>query len=135
MAKPLVVFADPERLIIDYLRTSLAARGQSPTVGVGLPAGWTVRAGHHVAVASDGTPSVTYPVTVGAMVRVTTWAESTTAAKTLASLCMGLLLAHPGDEDVDSVTAMTGVLPARDPDNGAPIASVTVRANLRPHAA
>lgn len=127
-----VTFADAETACKDYLKAELAARAESATVGVGLPGTWTTSSPTHVSVEMDGTPLLTYPVVARATVRVTAWASSRTEAKRVVGLCMGLLLAHPGSDDLWSITPLTGVLPARDPDNGAPIASVTVRASVRP---
>ena len=128
---PLAVAPDAERLTIDYLRPALAARSVTATVGVDIPTTWTTTSTQHVQVALDGTPSLEYPILARATVRLTAWAPSTTAAKALVSLAQGLMCAHPGDASVASVQALTGVLPTRDPDSGAQLASVTVRLNLR----
>lgn len=127
-----VTFADAERSCVDYLTTALAAQDETVTVGTELPSDWTIADTRHVGVEVDGTPSLTYPIVARATVRVTAWTSGRTESKRLAGLCMALLLSHPGDDDLWSTSPLTGVLPARDPDNGAPIASVTVRANARP---
>jgi hypothetical protein len=131
VSKPLAVPPDAERVVIDYLTTALAARGQDVTVGVVIPATWTTGTKPHVQVALDGTPIVTYPVLWRASVRVTVWASTTTAAKTLAALAHGLLLIHPGSADVGSIRNLTGILPTRDPNTGAQLATVSVQVNLR----
>lgn len=128
--KPLAVTADPERLCVDYLSAALAGRGETATVSIGLPSTWTTRSGSHIGVALDGTPTIDYPALSAATIRGTAWAASTTEAKRLAQLAMVLLLTHPGSPAVFSVNPLTGLLPALDPDNGAPIASFTVRLNL-----
>lgn len=130
MSKLLAVPPDAEHVVRDYLETALAARSQDVTVGVDLPTIWTTETKPHVQVALDGTPSVNYPVLWKATVRVTAWSSSTTTAKALAALCQALLCAHPGDVSVASVQPLTGVLPTRDPDTGAQLASVSVRVNL-----
>ena len=127
---PLAVPPDAEHVVIDYLTTALALRAQDVTVGVDIPTTWTTTTKPHVQVALDGTPRLTYPVTAAATVRITAWSASTTTAKGLVSLCMGLMLSHPGDINIGSVQSLTGVLPTRDPDSGAQLASVTVRVNL-----
>jgi hypothetical protein len=127
---PLAVAPDAERVTIDYLKPALIARSQDVTVGVDIPTTWTTATKPHVQVALDGTPLVIYPITVRATVRLTAWAGSTTAAKDLVALAMGLMLSHPGDTKVASVKPGTGVLPTRDHDSGAQLASVTVRVNL-----
>lgn len=129
--KPLVAFPDAERLAVDYLTDALADRDEDVTVGVDLPATWTTASKNHVQVALDGTPIVTYPALAKATVRVTAWSGAATQAKALAGLAMSLLLTHPGSSDIASVRPLTGVLPARDPDSGAQLASITVQVNLR----
>ena len=131
MTKPLAVPPDAERVIVDFLTAALAARSQDVTVGVDLPTTWTTGTKPHVQVALDGTPSVQYPILASASVRATCWHASPTTAKALAALCQALLCAHPGSVQVASVQPLTGVLPARDPDTGAQLASVSVRVNLR----
>jgi hypothetical protein len=129
--KPLAVPPDAERVSIDYLTAALAARGVAATVGVDIPTTWAAASTQHLQVALDGTPSLEYPILARATVRLTAWASTTTAAKSLVSLAQGLMCAHPGDASVGSVQALTGVLPTRDPVSGAQLASVTVRVNLR----
>ena len=129
--KPLAVPPDAERVVIDYLATALAARGQDVTVGTNVPTAWASGTKPHVQVGHDGTPIVEYPIQWRASVRVTCWASTTTAAKALAALAHGLLLIHPGSPEVGSVRPLTGVLPTRDPDTGAQLASVSVQVNLR----
>jgi hypothetical protein len=131
MSKPLAVPPDAERIVIDYLTASLLARGKDVTVGVIIPTAWTSATKPHVQVALDGTPIVEYPVFGRASMRITAWASTTTAAKALAGLCEGLMLSHPGSNVVSSVQPLTGVLPTRDPDTGAQLASISVRVNLR----
>lgn len=128
--KPVAVPPDAERVTIDILTAALAARSVTATVGVNIPTTWTTASTQHLQVALDGTPSLQYPILARATVRLTAWASSTTAAKALVSLAQGLMCSHPGDVSVSSVQALTGVLPARDPDSGAQLASVTVRVNL-----
>jgi len=128
---PLAVAPDAERLTIDYLTPALAAHSTTATVGVDIPTTWTSTSTQHLQVALDGTPSLHYPVLARATVRLTAWASSTTTAKALVALALGLMCSHPGDANVASVQALTGVLPTRDPDSSAQLASVTVRVNLR----
>jgi hypothetical protein len=127
---PVAVPAKAERVTIDYLTSVLASRGQDVTVGVTIPTTWVVGTKPHVQVALDGTPTVAYPVLWRASVRITVWHASTTTAQDLAALCQALMCAHPGSPQVASVKPLAGVLPARDPDSGAQLASVTVRLNL-----
>jgi hypothetical protein len=129
--KPLAVAPDTERAIVDLLTADLAAHGQDVTVGVIIPTEWTTATKPHVQVALDGTPDVRYPHLAAATIRVTAWAAATTMAKTLAALCEGLLLSYTGGGSVASIRPLTGILPTRDPDTGAQLASITVRVNGR----
>ncbi len=131
MAKPLAVPVDAERATSVLLLSLLTGRGEDVTVGVELPEKWKLGSKAHVQVALDGTPEVLYPVRARATVRITVWHDHTTNSKRLANLCMGLLLSYPGDRDVASYQALTGVLPATDPDTKADLASITVRAVMR----
>ena len=128
--KPVVVPADAERVVVDYLTAILPSYGSDCTVSVGVPGGWTAEDGEHLQVALDGTPEVQYPVLWRATVRLTAWCPSTSDAKSLAALAQAICCAHPGSPEVGSIRALTGVLPATDPDSRAELASVTVRVNL-----
>lgn len=130
MSKPLIVCPDAERLAIDYLTAQLAARDEDVTVGVDLPAGWTLTSKAHVQVACDGTP-IADPPFWRSTVRVTTWHKSPTTGKRLAALCEGLLLAHPGAPSWAGCRPGTGLFLARDAATKAPLASITVLAKLR----
>lgn len=129
--KPLVAPPDGERLALDYLKAALTGRGETATVGIGVPGGWTTESGDHVQIGLDGTPVVEYPVLWRTTLRVTAWSPSTTEAKRLASLCEALLLSHPGSPGWSGCLPGTGVLPTDDPDTGAALASITVRQKLR----
>lgn len=130
MSKPLAIPPDAERLVIDLLASLLAARGQDVTVGVNIPATWAAGTKPHVQIALDGTPEGQYPILTRASVRVTCWHQSTTTAKALANLCMGLLLSYAGNPQVTSFLWLTGVLPTQDPVTKAQLAMIAVRANL-----
>lgn len=126
-----VTYPDVERLIVDHLVTVLAGRlPAGATIGVGVPANWVPLSPLRVEVSWDGTPEMTYPIVERATVRIVVHASSTTAAKQYASLVMGLLLAG-GWPDSFSVNPLTGVLPARDPETHAELASFTVRVSVR----
>jgi len=129
--KLVTVPPDAEHVAVDYLTSALLARAQDVTVGVNIPATWVAGTKPHVQVALDGTPIVEYPILFRSTIRVTCWHASTTTAKALAALCQAILCAHPGSVQVASVQPLTGVLPARDPDTGVQLASISVRLNLR----
>lgn len=131
MSKQLSVPPDAERVVIDLLTALLAGRGEDVTVGVDVPTAWASGTKPHVQVGLDGTPEIIYPILARASVRVTVWHSSTTTAKRLANLSMGLLLSYAGNPQVASFQALTGVLPTKDPDTKAQLAGIAVRANLR----
>ncbi len=121
-------YPDAERVAVDLL-AGAAAYGM--TVGATLPSDWSKGSPPHAQVSWDGTPLMVHPILVHATVRVTVWGSGPSEAKRLAGVCQALLLAHPGGGGVAAVLPLTGILPARDPDNRAPIAAFTVRVSLR----
>lgn len=135
MSKPLAVFVDPEKALVDYLTDQLAGRTEEcadgASVGVTLPAGWGVDSDPYVLVACDGVDSSDWPVVGRATVRVTVWHSTSSNAKALAGLTMALLLAHPGGDGVAGVRPGSGVYATADPDSQADLASFTVRALVR----
>ena len=128
--KILAVAPPAERAVIDYLTPLLASHGKDVTCGVNVPLTWAAGTKSHVQVGLDGTPVVRYPVYAMAAIRVTVWNASTTVAQSLAALCEGLLLSHPGDDVVSGVKPGTGVLPTKDPDTGAQLAMIAVEVRL-----
>lgn len=128
--KPLVVPPDPERVFVDYLTARLRERGDQTKVGTDLPADWTVQSPDFVQVADDGGIVVQYPILYRHTVRVTVWSGTKSRGKALAGLCLGLMLSHPGDEQVASVPDASGILPASDPATKGRLASFTATANL-----
>ena len=130
MSKTLATMPLAERAVIDYLTPLLASHGKDVTCGVTIPTTWTTATKSHVQVGLDGTPVVRYPIYAKAAIRVTVWNASTTVAQSLAALCEGLLLSHPGDTVVSGVKPGTGVLPTRDPDTGAQLATIGVEVRL-----
>lgn len=132
MSKPLVMFADPERAVIDYLAPLLSGT----TVGATTPAGSTTApVAPYLLVAWNGTPSVSWPATQATTVRLTAFCVTPTAAKTLLAQAQGELLAHPGDVAIWSVQPLTGGLTAIDPDTQLHMCSATFRVNVRPASA
>lgn len=122
------VFADPERAVVDRLDAQLAE-----PVGTFYPrSSMEAPVVPFVQVGWDGTPSVRYPVTQRATVRVTVWHTQPTAAKALAARVQALMLSWLGDDDVWAVQALTGPLPTRDPTTGHILVSATYRVSVRP---
>lgn len=134
--KTLAVEPDAEKLVRDYLKPALISRGKDVTVSSNIPATWNplpISEGGtkaHILVALDGTPSAVYPIVSAASVRITAFASGSTEAKTLATLCQGLLLAHSGGGGISGIGYLSGLLPAEDPNTKAQLASIAVRVKL-----
>lgn len=126
MTKLLVTYPDPERAVRDYLASVIT----EATVGVGVPSNWTKGSGPHVQVATDGM-FLSHPVSGEATIRLVAWASGPTTAKRIVQLAQGHLLAHPGTGPIARTRPLVGLLPARDEQTGAEIASVTVRVTVR----
>lgn len=127
--KPVAIPTDAERATVDVLTPALAILGEDVTCGVNMPTPWADATKPHVQVALDGTPNGTYPMTAAATIRLTAWATSTTTAKALVNLAQAIMCAHPGGDGIQSVQYLTGVMPTKDPDTGAQLATCTVRVN------
>lgn len=126
-----VTYPDVERLVVDYLTEELADVEPDVTCGVGVPDGWDATSPGHVRVVSDGIPVVAHPVVAHAVVRLVAYAVSTTEAKHLAGVAIGLLAGHPGGDGIATTRYLTGPLPAQDPETGAELASATARVSIR----
>lgn len=135
---PLATFGDELAAGRDYLqaaleRPSLVGRPdvQGARVGLFLPGGYVPADGPpFVRLSRDGTPSATYPIVAARTLRVVVWHTGPTHARSLAELCLALLLTHPGGQVLAGCSFLTGVQPATDPDNGGDIAAFTVRARV-----
>lgn len=132
--KPLVIFADPERVLIDYLKTALADDGA--TVSDSAPSTTLTATQKHVQVTLDGTPGDDYPLTDRATVRFTCYTAKgqRTSAKALASHVQAFVYVHPGSADVAGTTPLvgrSGVI--ADPDTQNLMVWFTFRVNLKPH--
>lgn len=129
MTKPVAAYPDVEHLIVDHLAGLLEP--EDCTVGVGVPTGWSPSSTPHVEVAWDGTPEVVHPIVARATVRIVARAGTSTAAKALALAAQAVILGGSPPAGVANIQSLTGVLPARDPDTRAELASFTVRVNVR----
>lgn len=123
--KLLRTYPDVEHLVIDRLDEVMTGC----TVGVGVPDGWTRAAGRHLQVNLDATTTV-HPIAAESTVRLTAWADSTTAAKALVQEAAARLLADSGD-DIVRTRPGAGLLTARDTDYEAELATVTVLVTTR----
>ena len=130
--KPQVTFADPERVLIDYLKPTAPG---SATVSDAAPS-TQLGTARHIQVELDGTPGDDYPLTDRATVRFTcyTGKGQRTAVKALASQVQALVYAHPGNADLAGTTPLvgrSGVI--ADPDTQNLMVWFTFRVNLKPH--
>jgi hypothetical protein len=113
-------------------RALLSELTPSPTtVGIGVPSDWTKDSPDHLQVGWDGTRTPPHRLTSQALIRVTAWASSTSQAKDLALDAEARLCAHDGTGVISTIRPATGVLPARDPDTGAELATFTVSMTVR----
>lgn len=129
MTRLAVTFPDIERVAIGWLIDELD--DGDTTIGLKLPAGWTTTSPNHLTIRCDGTPTMAYPVMARATIRATAWSASPTEAKALVMKAQGVLCSYPGGDNVSGITALTGMLPAYDPDHEAELAAITCRAVLR----
>jgi hypothetical protein len=127
-----VSFPDVEHLLVDHLTTVLpSVLDPVPTVSVGVPVTWKPSSVPHVEVAWDGTPIQIYPLIARPTIRVVVRAGSPTEAKRIASIVHGVLLGPVIPPGVSNVLPLTGVLPARDVETRAELASFTVQVTVR----
>lgn len=101
----------------------------APTVALTFPTSWTTGSAPAIGVFDDGGPQV-WPVVTKPRIRVTVWADGRDRARSIAGVCMGVLLSHRID-GLAAVTDPTAILEDRDPSTGALTASFTVSATVR----
>lgn len=112
MSKPLVQFADPEILAIDYLKAEFLPRVETykpATITTAFPAA-ALTTTTHVQVELELGGADDYPITERAQVRFTCYAAPAkrTDVKRLASLTQALIYSHPGDSDVAGALILIG---------------------------
>jgi hypothetical protein len=121
------VQTDVETVAVDVLAAALA--DEDVTVSVGVPADWTPDSLPHIEVRHDGTPDMTsHPVAGLAVLSLIARARKTSDAKRWASVAQSILC---DSHDQIGALALTGVLPARDPETRAELASTTVEVVAR----
>ena len=128
-----VTYEDPERVCVEILKATLSEMPETVGVGISVPKDWKPTGGQtpHLQVVCDGTPRMEHPVFAHATIRIVARANKTTEAKRLAILALGILSAWPGGDGVARIRPLTGVLPARDTETSAEMASVTAQVTLR----
>lgn len=129
---PLVVYPDPVKVALDYLRPALAARDEPAAAGTTVtaripnprPTGPLV-----VLRAAGGTSP--YLSADRPRLDVQVWHSDEYHAAALAQLVRGLLLAMPGEGPVRRVADFLGPTPIPDPESGQPRYLFTVEITLR----
>lgn len=124
--RPLLRAVDGERATVDILTALIAPHEPNVDVGVAVPPDWTPSSRPLLQVRVDGTFLLRRIVT-RATVRVVARSGSRTRSKSLAALAEGLLLSYEGGPVVSHYRLGTSVLPARDSDTLAELASITVQ--------
>lgn len=122
--------AHPARLLKDALKVRMSAKYPALEYGLGLPADWANYDGPPLLVVFDDGGASEWPVSDRATLRVTAWSNSLTTARDIASHALGVTLTHKV-EGLSQILPGTRVIDARDPENGALMASYTVRARAR----
>lgn len=124
------VFPDTERLVRDLLDELLA--DETVTVGIGVPESYhSGEQPPHVQVSQDSAAVPRHRVIARPIVRLTVWSNSPSESKRLLQKADALLAAYEGDEEISTISTATGLFTARDRDNGAELASCTVRVTVR----
>lgn len=139
MTNPLVVFADPEKVIRDRLVAGYSGRLETylPTaehIDVKFPP--PDLDGGYVQIAHEFSPADDYPAKERAQVRVVCWmpAKRRSDVKDLATLTMALLNATPGGADLTIIRPLGGRSAViTDPDTQYLVCWFLVRVNLRPN--
>jgi hypothetical protein len=132
--KPLVVFADPEAKVVNYLKSTLVPRLEAyapATVTTSFPMTLTTRP--HIQVELESGNADDYPVTERAQVRVTCWAPpgKRTDAKALASLAQAFVYTY-SDADVAGCDILIGRSDViTDPDTKNLMCWFLARVNLK----
>lgn len=120
-------FEDAQRQVVDYLDAKM-----STTVGAFYPQSSTDAPElPFLQVGWDGTPTVEYPITQRATIRLTAWASQPTQAKQILAEAQGRMLTHTDTDGIWAIHALTGPLPVRDPDTGLHLVSATFRVAVR----
>lgn len=120
----------PARLLKDHLKIWMAERYPDLTLGLALPSEYTAAEhGPVMVVFDDGGPEE-WPVSDKLTLRVVVWTDSLPLSREMASYALGQTLSRKA-EGIAQILPGTRVLDARDSNNGAIMASYTVRARVR----
>lgn len=122
--------AHPARVLKDALKGRMSAKYPDLAYGLGLPEDWASYDGPPLLVVFDDGGASEWPVSDRATLRVTAWSNSLTKSREIAAFALGVTLTHRV-EGLSQILPGTRVIDARDPENGAEMASYTVRARAR----
>lgn len=130
--KPVRRPADPAKAVKNHLAAALPALvgAPAPTVGLVLPANWSLSSSPPAVVVFDDGGAPVWPVATRPLLRITVWANGRDRARDIASAALSVLTSQqiPG---VATLTQPSGLLEARDPNTTAQLVSFTLRAQSR----
>lgn len=128
--KPLRAPGDGAKPAKNYLAGVVPALvdAPAPTFSLNLPEAWKTTDAPHVSVFDDSGPVVPFVATKSRL-RVTVWADGRDRARSIAGVCMAVLMAHRIDGI--AVSDPTGLADSRDSTNGGLMCSFTVAAIVR----
>ena len=128
---PVVIFPDATRVVADYLRAELTARGQAAPVWSRVP---TPRPARFVLARRLGGPRLNL-VADGAQIGVECWDSSEETAHDLCQLCRALIHAMPGTVQggvpIYRVTEVGGPATLPDPLSDSPRCVATFIVSMR----
>lgn len=130
-----IIFPDALSAGLAVLRASTLPEAQAATYGTETPEalGDAFPGLPYVALELIDSDTSKHPFQEIAVVQVTAWADSKAKALRLLQVARAVLVAHPGDAQVGSITAgRRGPYSGNDPDSGRPLAATSVRMRLLP---
>lgn len=134
--EPLIAFPDALSAGLRILRRSTFPEAAAATYGTESPdvLGEDFPGGPYVSLTLLDSETSLHPYRETAVVQVTAWDETAAKALRLVQVARAVLVAHPGDELVASVTANNrrGPVQATDPDTRQRLAFCTVALRLLP---
>lgn len=125
---PQVAPADPALLVKNWLKSAIAVRFPELQVRLELDRNWKLGSSPVVCVFNDGGPLTQWPVNTNPTIRVTSWTNGRDVR--YANHILGLMLCTP-IPGVAKVLPGSGVIEDKDQNNGADLASFTVRTRVR----
>lgn len=131
-----ILLPDPAaaRYLKDHLKTTMAAKYPDLTYGLRLDGDWTPDAAPALVVFDDSGPVDSAMggrlIRTRPTLRVVVWSDSLTLSGKIAAYALGQTLSRRA-EGFSQILPGTGLLDARDTNNGGIMVSYTVRTRLR----